>query len=76
MKPLPVINLQFTLKWHIQCIKTCSALSKVTQSFFLLTIYRQIAKCESDTAKLTNQRLEWHGQLSTFFPDLVASTSY
>jgi hypothetical protein len=25
MKPLPVINLQFTLKWHIvvpQCIKT------------------------------------------------------
>jgi hypothetical protein len=35
---------------------------------FFLAIYRQIAKCDSDLAKLTNE--------STFFTDLAASTSY
>ncbi len=44
--------------------------------FFLLAIYCQIVKCDSDPAKLTKERLEGHRQLSTFFTDLVASTSY
>jgi len=35
---------------------------------FFWAIYRQIAKCDSDLAKLTNE--------STFFTDLAASTSY
>jgi hypothetical protein len=43
---------------------------------FLLAIFRQIAKCDSDLAKLTNERLKGRCQLSTFFTDLVASTSY
>jgi hypothetical protein len=79
MKPLPLINLQFTLKWHIvvaQCSKTNLLSSEQGDpDFLLLTIYCEIAKCDSDLAKLTNQRLKGHGQLSTFFPDLVVSTS-
>jgi hypothetical protein len=43
--------------------------------FCLLAIYRQIAECDSDLAKLTKERLKGHRQLSTFFTDLVASTS-
>jgi hypothetical protein len=31
---------------------------------------------DSEPAKLTKERLKWHRQLSTFFTDLVASTSY
>jgi hypothetical protein len=42
--------------------------------FFLLVIYCQIVKCDSDPAKLTKERLKGHHQLSTFFTDLVAST--
>lgn len=44
--------------------------------FFLLAIYCQIVKCDCDPAKLTKERLEGHRQLSTFFTDLVPSTSY
>jgi hypothetical protein len=61
MKPLSIINLQFTLKWHIQCIKTnLLSIEQGDPVFFVLTIYRQIAKWSVTTAKLTNQRLKGH----------------
>jgi hypothetical protein len=40
--------------------------------FFLLAIYCQIVKCDSDPTK---ERLKGHRQPSTSFTDLVASTS-
>ncbi len=57
-------------------MKCDNDLVKLSHSFFLLAIYRQIAKCDDDVAKLTKERLKGHCKLSTLFIDLAASTSY
>jgi hypothetical protein len=48
----------------------------VISLFFLLPIYCQIAKCDSDPSKLNKTRLKWHHQWSTFFINPAASTWY